>query len=828
MKKKLICLTLSILMLLSCALTSCSGKKDSEEDDQGAAEDKSAKTITMWIIADDPVVQIKDGETEAQAIARAKEEQEKAQKAVQAQFSAITKAKFKTNVVLRYCSEEEYYAKLESAIAENQAEVELQAEYSKALRVYINAQKKTEAGKDKSREELTKEFHTLPENAKYKHLNPYDPNNNIKDEEDENAEDVYTKNEDGVREILYPEAGENQVDIFYIGNVTDANGNLITGYSKYMQYINDEWLASLNEELSTSSKKLTSYISTSLLNGVEVDGNKYAIPNNVQIGEYTYMLIDKELFEKYKHKIDGISSVTDLSLFFSDIMFENQQNGKTAEDAGYIVPLGASFEDCIKLQSWYWDIDYRDLSVYDTYFDEETGRNYVLRYRYELGEAKDGVPAQTALIDQVVEDKLYKTDSNGNFLDRNGKVLPYTYAVETEFYWTLDENDTPVKVASPNGRTLYLVDGDGNPVTPENDLRVIEDGETEYDEYGNVRPTYRYFINQDADFSILGALYNDPSIFNRGDVALDFSSLFTNAEYRQLYATLWDYQHEGYYGTPAEGQRSAVSFIKGDARILQEYNDVMQKVAEGDRTAEYIYNGRAYHVLVAEYPMATETELYGNMFAVYANSNYLSRAMKVITYLNTNSEMRDLLQYGIEGYHYEKNEDGTIHLLSGDRTYGTYRMTLERTGNCFIATPEESMGTDPWKYAKIQNNASLIHPLLGFDFNTATAESDYNLDVELLDYIKRLNAEATERINECESKEELMMLLEGEDTGFMYIYTDLGADNQEKMRKALSASYDPSDVSTAGGSKIDPSGSSPYTVYYEWMKDYKYLPAGRN
>lgn len=827
MKKKLLCLILSILMLLTCMLTACSTNTETEEEDAEATVDNSAKTITMWVIAEDPVVEIRDGETEAEALARAKEEQKKAQDAVQAKFSAMTKSKFKTDVVLRFCSEDEYYSKLEKAIGNNEAAIALQNEYNKAVKSYISAQQKTDAGKGKDKKELTLEFHALEENAKYSHLNPYDPNNNISlDDEDAPAEDVYTENEDGVAEILYPKAEDDQVDIFYIGNVTDKNGKKTSGYSKYMQYIENEWLASLNESLSTASKKLESYISTSLLKGVEVDGVKYAIPNNVAIGEYTYMFIDKELFDNYYHKIDSVGGLTDLGLFLSDVMYEN--TGKLPTDDDYIVPLASTFEDCIKLQSWYWDIDYKDISVYDTYFDRETGRNYVLQYSYEMKNGDgENATVQTALIDQAVDGLLYRVDDQGRFLDKDGKVLPYSYAVETEFYWTTDDNGDAMKVVSPNSRTLYLVDGDGNPVTPDNDKRVVEDGETDYDNYGNVRPTYLYFVNQDADFSILGAMIKNPELFNRGSISLDFTSLFTNKEYRDLYATLKDYEYKGYYGTPTANQTAAVSFVKGNAKILQDYEAVMAEVEKGNSLAEYKYNGRAYYVLVAEYPMATEDELYGNMFAVYENSEYLARAMKVLTYLNTNSEMRDLLQYGIEGYHYELNDNGTVRLLSGDRTYGTYRMKLERTGNCFIATPTEEMGIDAWTYAKVQNNNSQIHPLLGFDFNTVAAESDFGIDVQLIDYIKRLNAEAAEKINACESKEELVMLMTDEDTGFATIYTAEGADNKEKMKKALNFSYDPSAVPSGTTTKIDPSGNSPYTLYYTWMTDYKYLPENK-
>ncbi len=882
MNKKLICLTLSILMLLTCVFTACSSKDDTEDDAESTV-DNSAKTITMWLIQNPPDVEdLSDDARKAIKAEQKKDEKtgeglvdengnpimetydeaaervclaemKKAQDAVQKAFSSITKSKFKTNVILKFCTEEEYYEKLEEAVEKTQSAIQLKEAYEKALKTYRNAQKKTEEGKNKDNKTLTIEFHALPENAIYSHLNPYDPANNIATD-DEDAEDAAPESDvlvdedgDGVKEILYPEASADQVDIFYIGSLTDGSGKVISGYDKYMQYYNDEWLASLDEELDASSKKLKSYISSSLLEGVEIDTVTYAIPNNVAIGEYTYMFIDKDLFDKYYHKIDSVQDVTDLSLFFSDVVFEN--TGKDAESDDYIVPLAATFEECIKMLTWYWDIDYADPTVYETHEVTVDGvtYNYVIKDEYEVTEAdEEGGKAQTAFIDVAVENALYKMDDDGNFLDADGNVLPYSYAWVDDVCYVVNDNGKVEDVTTrTNCRTLYLVDGDGNPVSAADDKRVkvTEGVETAVDSYGNVRPTYRYFINEDADFSILGTMIDDPKASGRGDINLDFESLFTQADYRDLYATLKEYEYLSYYGAPTGNQTAAVSFVKGDARILQDYNAAMEAYNAGDsvtgfvydsekygEAASYIHDGKEYYVLVSEYPMASEEELYGNMFAVYANSSYLSRAMKVITYLNTNTEMRDLLQWGIEGYHYKRNDNGTVSLLPHDESgYGFYRMDIERTGNCFIATPEESQGPDAWTYAKVQNNDSLTNPLLGFDFNTATADSDYSLDVQLLDFIKQCNADAREAIAGCDSKEDLLIQMTDTDNGFMNVFSEAGAKKKygiDKMAKALNEKYDPS--SPAGENAEvelppDTSGSSPYTVYYEWLTESKYL-----
>ncbi len=193
MKTKLVCLTLSILMLLSCLLTGCA-----EKEQEGEAEevvDNSAKTIVMWIVTEE--------ETDEAAMARVNEA-----------FTKITKSKFKTNVVLKFCTEEEYYEKLEASINANQADILLKEEHDKARRVYLRAHKG-----EKTDEELLVDFYA--ENPKYAKFQ------NVVDEDDEDvtvAEDETVVNDYGIVEIKYPEAKENQVDIFYL-----------TGYDKYME-----------------------------------------------------------------------------------------------------------------------------------------------------------------------------------------------------------------------------------------------------------------------------------------------------------------------------------------------------------------------------------------------------------------------------------------------------------------------------------------------------------------------------------------------------------------------------------------------------------------
>ncbi|MBP3571751.1 MAG: hypothetical protein J6M42_07300 [Clostridia bacterium] len=778
MNKRLVCLTLSILMLLTCVFASCT-PQTKDPAAEGETVDNSAKTITMWVVTED-------------------ETTDKAKEAVNEAFAKITKAKFKTNVVIQFCTEDEYYEKLEGAIKAAQDLIELESRCAKELRQYIKAHK----GEGKDNATLTAEFYAAhPEYQQFQKAE--------EEEEDEDAPETEEEteiNEFGIAEIKYPDPKENQVDIFYL-----------SGYDKYMEYYEKEYLSSLSEELSTSSKKLTTYISSSLLNGVQIEGGVYAIPNNVPIGEYTYMMIDKELFDMYYQKIDKVGSVLDLETFLNDV--KNYNGDKTPEDEGYVVPLASTYEECMKMLCWYWDLSYTDQSVYKTYYDEETGRNYVLQHQYEVTiETTDanGEPStkkENRVAALVEGDILYKTNEQGQYVDAAGNVLNYRYEVDAENGWLYNEKKDKYEYSTAAKGALYLVDENGDTVTPENDKRVTVDAETKSDADGNVRPTYYYSFDTEADFSILGTMMKDAAMRNRGQINLGFNALFTNTEYHQLFGALKSYEYEEYYGEVKDGQRAAVSFMKGDSRIKLDYEENGVYVGE---------DGREYYVVIAEYPEATEEELYGNMFAVYANSSHLSRAMKVITYLNTNQELRDLLQYGIENQHYERNDDGTVKLLSNEK-FGIYRMDLEKTGNCFIATPTEELGADAWTYAKMQNNDSLINPLLGFDFNAMTADSDYALDVALIDEIKRLNAETLAMINECGNKDDLMSLMSDTTDGLIRKHS--ASAGNVKLNKATNPTYDPEaplgpDVADQ---TPDTSGSSPYAVYQTWLTTYGYL-----
>lgn len=684
-------------MLLSVAsVIGCSEEEDAPE----VSEDTGAKTITLRLITEKKVCNTEEELEEylQEVCGGDKESKEykdmvatmKAYGDVEAEITRITKSNYKTNVDILFYTEDEYYTELEKAMEEYVLEQQNAAFAARALDKYMKEYKAYDptASDASIRKSFYKHF---PEYVKYKGYNTTD--------EEEVREDQYVKNElTGIKELVYPDAEENQIDIIYM-----------SGYDMYMDYIEKEWILGLNAYIATTGKKLTYYISPTLLDGVKVENETYAIPNNVQIGEYTYMLIDRELAAKYKFPytvFEGGLVDEDCRDFISDM--HSSEPG--------VLPIDATFDECMSLYTWYWNIE----------FDSK--------------EETLGVP--------------------------------------------------------------------------------------------------KYTVNTDNNFSIIGSYIDDQSKFGRGQSELTFSSLFADERYRETFLCLKEYQFNDCYNTDytGSGEKTAIKFDEGNYSMYRDafYNEdgTPKKDSDEDYGVYTDENGREYYLYIAKYPRADEESLYGNMFAVCSNTKYTQACMEVITLINTDPEVRNLLQYGIkQGEHrdgqtanYKVNEqDGTITRLNK-----LYMMDIEKTGNCFIAYPEEGLEPDYWEDAKAQNNDALIDPLLGFDFNTALdptsgakLDKRYLVDKTRTTNIEEMNQVVLDGINNCGENYEALENYVNNTLGknLSGNNAQVGSSPAMDLDKVTNKLYDPNIENDLG--QIDEHGESPYAVYYKWVSSLK-------
>ena len=524
MKRRLLCLLMSLMMIGSVLLmASCGGEDDDAPLDLNETTSRSTMTLSMYIMTENPV----DEDTRSE---------------ITEAVNRITKAKFKTQMVLYFYTEAEYYEKIDEVFAEKAKDIEAKALAEEKKKI---AQREAKARGEKYVEETTAEPETTVEET--------------------------IKNEYGVTELKYPELTQGQIDIFYFG-----------GLDRYNDYIEKKWLCALDEELTGSSKKLKSYISSVYLDAAKIDGATYAIPNNTVIGEYTYLLLDKELLQRYQYDPSNILSLSDIKEYLSDV---------------------ATYEP--------------------------------------------------------------------NYAPIKGDIDLYRM-----HYWGV------------NTDTLELD-----------------------------RNTFSIYGAPYSNFATLGAL-------------IPFRTVFSSTQYKDQLLTKKLFEENGYLVDESDTRPFAASVVKGGAEL------------------EKIY-GEDYEMIVLENPRAYEEDLYNNMFGVGGYTKSVSRSMEIITYLNTNSEFRNLIQYGIENKHYELDAEGALSRLNQ-----SYVLDLNKTGNVFIAYPEENSPLDVWEYGKKQNLVAVLDPMLGFKIN----EED-NLNVELMKKFNTLSLQYKERLDACETYAELEAFL---------------------------------------------------------------------
>lgn len=498
MRKRLLCILLAAVMLLSAAaLSGCAGTTGDAKDNISKDASENAVTLVMWLVTNDT--------TTPEAVEN-----------VQAAINKITQDKFKVRLLLKYYTEDEYYQKLEDAFR-------------------------------------------------------YQESNGTEGGNDDDKENETVVNDYGFTEIKYPDPTPNQVDIVYFA-----------GYDRYVSY--SPYLSALDNMLEDQGMKMTKYISSSYLEGVKLNGTTYAIPNYNVAGKYKYMLIDRELYDKYYQltPLNEIRTVFDLEPFVHRV-----------NDYEDVLPIDADFEE---------------------------------------------LKSQLA------------------------------------FFWS---------------------------VNPDN-LEVT------------------------SDFSLVGYTYTDYSLLNRGETLMSFQNLFENDTFTKNFRTLMEYKLDSCFGTAAEGDRAAVSFVTGNASTLRECGAV---VVNKDTDPEALYRdikddeSVRYYAVAIGYPTLEETDLFSNLFGICRYSASTKKSMTVLNELNTNPALRNLLQYGVEGTNYTLTDKGQVHMLND-----SYSMDLEKTGNVMIAYTYEGTDLTWYDSALAQNRDTVVHPLYQFSFylNDTAVSKDYS------------------------------------------------------------------------------------------------------
>ena len=148
-----------------------------------------------------------------------------------------------------------------------------------------------------------------------------------------------------------------------------------------------------------------------------------------------------------------------------------------------------------------------------------------------------------------------------------------------------------------------------------------------------------------------------------------FPVYLNNTSYMNYLKTIDSYKNKGYvasyYGI--KDAPFAVELVKSTELIEREWTE----------------NGVTYQAYLYDIPRVTADSAFASAFCVSNYSMNKAKAAELIELFTIDSELANLLQYGIEGKHYRLNEEGKVVFIETDPV-NTYKMNNLYTGNKYI------------------------------------------------------------------------------------------------------------------------------------------------
>lgn len=271
-------------------------------------------------------------------------------------------------------------------------------------------------------------------------------------------------------------------------------------------------------------------------------------------------------------------------------------------------------------------------------------------------------------------------------------------------------------------------------------LKVIKENEPE------VVPLY---ITKGFSYTVFFDQLVDPVGVEANDTSLTVKNMFETPEMKEHLETLRRYYKAGY--------------INADAATAQDDKAVKRLVTKGDGQpyADQLWSKSLNYPVVSSQivdTLITNGSTTGSLIAISQNSKNKDKAFEFLSLLNTDEYLRNLINYGIEGTHYEKTGDAHIKILNADQK--NYDVPYFSLGNLFLTYKLEGEPDTKWEDFKEFNDKSQVSPALGFKFDSSNVSTEiaainnvleeykatiYSGSVDVNEYLGKLNTKLKEQ-----------------------------------------------------------------------------------
>lgn len=210
-----------------------------------------------------------------------------------------------------------------------------------------------------------------------------------------------------------------------------------------------------------------------------------------------------------------------------------------------------------------------------------------------------------------------------------------------------------------------------------------------------------------------------PLMVNSLDPESPVINIFETDESLQVLNTLRRYYKKGYINEDA-ALRESQGLKKGDK--------VFWKSSGGGPLADSSWSkDRGYKVVANPVTpeLVTTESVRGGIMAVSADTKYPVECVKFLNLLNTDPELRNLINYGIQGVHYNLDDNGQVVLITDQDKNGNsipdsspgYTGIQYTQGNWFILNTMGGDSPEPldkWDQFRVANAHAVKSSVLGF------------------------------------------------------------------------------------------------------------------
>lgn len=202
-----------------------------------------------------------------------------------------------------------------------------------------------------------------------------------------------------------------------------------------------------------------------------------------------------------------------------------------------------------------------------------------------------------------------------------------------------------------------------------------------------------------------------------GDGSLQSNTLDKTPEYQQFAEMMHRWFEKGYINEDASTVKQIDSNYIGKFAASIEYT--MKPGYEAELKAKN--GGRDVIGIPLTDVTTSRTNNIATLTAISRTSENPERAMMLIELVNTDSELFNLLSFGLEGKHYEKLDDNTVKV----NPTGGYTASNWVFGNVFNGYLIEGQAPDTWKVTREMNESAVVPPTFGFNFDDTAVKAEY-------------------------------------------------------------------------------------------------------